>query len=128
METKKEEEWPVVGQRYYRPASSGTTARAVLPVPQDPVLPVRRQPEKFRCKVRANAALPPPAERYYRPSGTTACQERYYRVCGMSSTLSCLLLYPFVAYAINRPPFSTLEDKMELCDILAYASLLPQGI
>ena len=47
--------------------------------------------------------------RYYRRqlSGTTAYQERYYRVCGMGSTLSCLLLYPFIAKTINRTPFPT---------------------
>ena len=98
---EKEDELPVAGQRYYRPAGSGTTAQRYYRATQHRYYRTDASPRSFGAKyVQA---------RYYRPrlSGTTACQERYYRVCRKSSTLRCLLLYPFVAKTINRTPFPT---------------------
>ena len=65
-------------ERYYR-------------VPKPPYCRNVASPKSFGSKYTQ--------ERYYRPqlSGTTACQERYYRIYGVDSTLSCSLLYPFMA-------------------------------
>ena len=99
---------------------SGTTARRQAVLPPQPFGPKPRKPEEVRRRVRARAVLPPPGERYYRPSGTTARSravlplqryyrqpERYYRSCGVSSSLSCLLMYPFAPTTINMTHFPT---------------------
>src|SRR4051794_3338044 len=88
------------------PRSSGTTAphAAVLPPLQCRVRATPKRERAVYAKSRychrhgttIGTVLLLSGARYYRPRGTTAPEDRYYRYCGMCSTTSPPVLFPNV--------------------------------